>query len=252
MASEIGNGSDDQRLRNEIEHGKYLIEHGAGETWNWESPAGKLRWKRRVEMLKGKLEPGSAVLELGCGTGYFTRELVDSGAEIKAIDISPELLEEARKEITAPNVEFRVDNAYQMSFPGASFDHVIGSSVLHHLDIRKALSEMYRVLKPGGWIAFTEPNMMNPQIALQKNIPAIKRRMGDSPDETAFFKGQMKRLLRSAGFTGIRVVPFDFLHPAVPPRLIPAISGIGSAVEKIPLLRGIAGSLYITASKPLS
>lgn len=240
---------EDKRLQNEIEHGKYLIEHGAGETWNWESPAGKLRWKRRVGMLKDKLEAGSEVLELGCGTGYFTRELVDTGAHIIAIDISSDLLEEARKEVKASNIEFMVDNAYKMSFPDDSFDHVVGSSVLHHLEIHKALSEIYRVLRPGGHIAFTEPNMMNPQISLQKNIPSIKQRMGDSPDETAFFKWQMKRLLRKAGFTSIRVIPFDFLHPAVPPALIKTVSWIGNAAEKTPLLRGIAGSLYITAGK---
>jgi SAM-dependent methyltransferase len=239
----------DRRLQNEIEHGKYLIQHGAGETWNWETPAGKVRWKRRVDMLRSALAPGAEVLELGCGTGYFTRELIDSGAEITAIDISPDLLDVARKEIKAPNVVFTLDNAYRMSFPDHRFDNVIGSSVLHHLDIRKALSEIYRVLKPGGALAFTEPNMMNPQIALQKNIPSIKRRMGDSPDETAFFSWQIKRLLRQAGFTSIRVVPFDFLHPAVPPALIRTVSGLGNLAEKIPLIRGIAGSLYITAGK---
>ena len=240
---------EDKRLKNEIEHGKYLIEQGAGETWNWESPAGKLRWRRRVGMLKEKLKTGSKVLELGCGTGYFTRELVDTGAFITAIDISSDLLGEARKEITASNVEFRIDNAYGMSFAGESFDHVVGSSVLHHLEIRKALFEVYRVLRSGGHIAFTEPNMMNPQIAMQKNIPAIKRRMGDSPDETAFFKWQIKRLLQEAGFSSIRVTPFDFLHPAVPPAMIKTISLIGNVAEKTPLLRGIAGSLFITARK---
>lgn len=240
----------DRRLLNEIEHGKYLIEHGAGETWNWETPAGKVRWKRRVEMLKENLEPGTKVLELGCGTGYFTRELMDTGAKITAIDISPDLLEVARSEIQAGNVEFIVDNAYEMSFEDETFDHVIGSSVLHHLEINQALAEIYRVLKPGGRIAFTEPNMMNPQIAMQKNIPVLKRKMGDSPDETAFFRRHMIKLLRATGFSSIRVVPFDFLHPAVPPVLIRTVSGAGRLAERIPLVRGIAGSLYILASKP--
>jgi hypothetical protein len=91
--------------------------------------------------------------------------------------------------------------------------------------------------------------MMNPQIMLQKNIPCIKRKLGDSPDETAFFKGQMKRLLRNAGFIEIRVVPFDFLHPSVPPRFIRTVSAMGNTAERIPLLRSIAGSLFITARK---
>lgn len=240
---------EDKRLQNEIEHGKYLIKHGAGETWNWETPAGKLRWKRRVGMLKEKLKFGSNVLELGCGTGYFTRELADSDVLITAIDISPDLLAEARKKVTTANIVFKIDNAYAMSFPDESFDHVIGSSILHHLEIQKALFEIYRVLKPGGSIAFTEPNMMNPQIAIQKNIPLIKRRMGDSPDETAFFKWQIKRLLRQAGFNSIQVIPFDFLHPAVPRSLIKTVLWIEKIVEKTPLLRNIAGSLYITADK---
>lgn len=239
----------DKRILNEIEHGEYLIAHGAGEIWNWESPAGRLRWRRRVSMLKEDLGSGTKVLELGCGTGYFTRELVDTGAEITAIDISPALLAEARSEIEAANVEFRVENAYEMCFAEESFDHVVGSSVLHHLEIERALSEIFRVVKPGGEIAFTEPNMMNPQIALQKNLPPVKRRMGDSPDETAFFKGQMKRLLREAGFVGIRVVPFDFLHPSIPRWLIWIANPCCRVAERLPLVNAIAGSLYIRARK---
>ena len=92
--------------------------------------------------------------------------------------------------------------------------------------------------------------MMNPQIALQKNIPALKRRLGDSPDETAFFRWPLKKLMARTGFTAIEIKPFDFLHPAVPPKLIPFISKVGETVEKIPGLKEIAGSLYISAIKP--
>ena len=61
-------------------------------------------------------------------------------------------------------------------------------------EIEEALRDIYRVLKPGGTIYFTEPNMLNPQIAMQKNIPWIKRKLGDSPDETAFFRWPLRRL----------------------------------------------------------
>jgi ubiquinone/menaquinone biosynthesis C-methylase UbiE len=241
--------NQDNRLYHEIEHGKYLISTGAGDVWNWKSPAGKLRWKRRVEMLSAPIKDSDKVLELGCGTGYFTRELTRLNIHITAIDISPELIEEAKKDIHAENVSFEIQNAYQMDYGNDSFNAVIGSSVLHHLDIEKAVSEIYRVLKPGGFIAFTEPNMMNPQIALQKNIPWLKRKMGDSPDETAFFRWQIKKLLDNACFGHITVVPFDFLHPAIPPALIKTISAIGKIAENIPALKEIAGSLYIKAVK---
>jgi ubiquinone/menaquinone biosynthesis C-methylase UbiE len=241
--------NQDNRLAHEIEHGKYLISTGAGDVWNWESPAGRLRWMRRVEMLSSPLKTGAKVLELGCGTGYFTKELTRLNIHITAIDISPELIEEAKKEITAENVSFQIQNACQMDYGNDQFDAVIGSSVLHHLEIGKAVSEISRVLKPGGFIAFTEPNMMNPQIALQKNIPWLKKRLGDSPDETAFFRWKIRRLLKNAGFREISIVPFDFLHPAIPPVLIKTISAIGKIAEHTPALKEIAGSLYIKATK---
>jgi len=94
------------RLDNEIAHGRFVAAHGAGEVWNWEGPAGRLRWERRVQMLGVHLRPGMTILELGCATGYFTGELARSGAEIVAIDVSPELLEIARANYSAPNDPF--------------------------------------------------------------------------------------------------------------------------------------------------
>src|SRR6202158_4494491 len=184
-----------ERIAKEIQHGRFLAERGAGEIWNWESPAGKVRWARRVKMLSGHLGPGMSVLELGCGTGYFTRELARSGADIVAIDVSPELLEIAKANCSTPNVRYDVHNAYELSYPDRVFNSVVGSSVLHHLEIEEALREIYRVLKPGGTIYFTEPNMLNPQIAIQKNVPCVKRKVGDSPDETAFFRWQLQKSL---------------------------------------------------------
>ncbi len=237
------------RLQREIEHGRYLVRYGAGEIWNWEGPAGKLRWKRRVQMLTSHLRPEMKVLELGCGTAYFTKELALTGATITAIDISPELLAQARINCHAPNVTFEVQNAYALSYPDASFDSVIGSSVLHHLEIEEALRQIYRVLRPEGMICFTEPNMLNPQIAVQKNVPAVKKRLGDSPDETAFFRWPLRRLLEQTGFRDVRVRPFDFLHPRTPENSIPFVRRAGELLETIPLLREIAGSLFIRATK---
>ena len=237
------------RIDNEIAHGRFLAKRGAGEVWNWESPAGKLRWARRVKMLSGHLRPEMTVLELGCGTGYFTSELVRSGAEIVAIDVSPDLLQLARAQHSAPNVRYELQNAYAMTYPDASFDSVVGSSVLHHLEIQPALREIHRVLKPGGTIFFTEPNMLNPQIALQKNVPWIKRKLGDSPDETAFFRWPLRRSLQKNGFREIRIEPFDFLHPALAPRFIGPAQAINRVLEKMPVISEFAGSLYIRASK---
>ena len=237
------------RIVNEIEHGRFLAQHGAGEIWNWESPAGKLRWARRVKMLSNHLELGMTVLELGCGTGSFTRELARSGADVVAIDVSPELLEIAKANCSAPNVQYQIQNAYELSYPDAVFDSVVGSSVLHHLEIETALREIYRVLKPGGRISFTEPNMLNPQIAIQKNVPLVKRKLGDSPDETAFFRWPLRRLLEVTGYREVRIDPFDFLHPKTPVPLVNRLNAVGRFFESVPVISEFAGSLYIRAVK---
>jgi ubiquinone/menaquinone biosynthesis C-methylase UbiE len=240
------------RLKSEIEHGKYVLAHGSGEIWNWETPAGKLRWARRVKMLSSHLQPGQKVLELGCGTGYFTRELAATGAQITAVDISPDLLEVARRECPNGNTTFEIQNACALTYPDETFDSVVGSSVLHHLEIDDALREIARVLKPGGSIYFTEPNMMNPQIAAQKNIPAIKKRLGDSPNETAFFRWLLQRRLERAGFRRVQIQPFDFLHPRLSPAWIPRFQAFATLLEHVPLISEIAGSLYIRAIKTKS
>jgi len=239
----------DERVANEIQHGRFLADHGAGEIWNWESPAGKLRWARRVQMLSKHLRSGMTVLELGCGAGYFTRELARSGADIVAIDVSPELLEIARSNCSAPNVRYEIQNAYELSYPDAGFDSVVGSSVLHHLETEEALREVYRVLKPSGTICFTEPNMLNPQIAIQKNVPWVKRKLGDSPDETAFFRWPLRRLLEITGYREVRIDPFDFLHPQTPVPLVNRLDAVGRFLESVPVISEFAGSLYIRAVK---
>jgi SAM-dependent methyltransferase len=239
----------EERIASEIQHGRFLAERGAEQIWNWESPAGKRRWARRVRMLSKHLVPGMSVLELGCGTGHFTRELARSGAEIVAIDVSPELMEIARANCSAPNVRFQIQNAYELPYADAIFDSVVGSSVLHHLEVTSALREIHRVLKPGGAIYFTEPNMLNPQIAIQKNVPWIKRRLGDSPNETAFFRWPLGRLLEASGYREVQIDPFDFLHPKTPVPLIHRLDSLGRFLEHVPVISEFAGSLYIRAVK---
>jgi SAM-dependent methyltransferase len=236
-----------ERIAKEIEHGRFLAKHGAGKIWNWEGPAGELRWTRRVKMLSNHLRSGMGVLELGCGTGYFTRELARSGANVIAIDVSRELLEIAQADCPAENVRYEIQNASALTYPNAMFDSVVGSSVLHHLEVNEALREIYRVLKPGGTIYFTEPNMLNPQIAIQKNVPWVKRKLGDSPDETAFFRWPLRRLLKQTGFRDVRIDPFDFLHPKTPGFLVNRLNNLGRFLESIPVISEFAGSLYIRA-----
>lgn len=239
----------------EIEHAKVIFDRGE-DVWHWGTNAGRQRAQRRAKMLIEAAGIGSQsrVLELGCGTGIFTSLLAQTGSDIVAVDISPVLLDQAvAKPIVKPiewRVTFRIEDAERMTFEDASFDVVVGSSILHHLDVEQAIGEIYRVLRAGGRMAFGEPNMMNPQIVVERSTPAIRRRMGVSPKETAFFRWKLSSLLCDAGFSDVCVKPHDFLHPAVPGPLVPFVQRVGAILERVPLVREIAGSLLISARRP--
>ena len=239
-----------ERIQNEIRHGEYIKDHGE-EVWNWSSTAGKRRWTRRCRLFTEFLgNHKNRVLEIGCGTGLFTKELACTKNTIVAIDISDVLIMKAKERVSsANNVHFVVGNAYKTEFKSGSFDFVVGSSSLHHLEVDSALKEFSRILKPGGRMMFTEPNMMNPQVALIKNVPFIKRRAGDSPDETAFFRWKIASQLRSHGFMDVSVEPFDFLHPQTPAWLLDLAERLTINLEKVPLIREITGSLIIQCRK---
>lgn len=241
-----------RRIADEVAHGRHLRETRP-EIWFWSTPAGRRREERRAGLLcqYGRFRAGERLLEIGSGVGNFTRIVSDAtGASVIGIDVSPDLLEEARRRV--PRGIFALGDAHALSFADAAFDAVYGSSVLHHLDLVPALAEIRRVLRPGGRVLFAEPNMLNPQIWVTKNIPWVKRRMHETPHETAYVRWWLERDLKRAGFTAVTITPFDFLHPSVPATLIGTVERAGRWLEKIPLIREIAGSCLIYAEKPAS
>jgi len=109
------------------------------------------------------VQPGQRVLDVGCGTGYFARLLADAvGADglVVGVDASPEMVGYAsRRARLIRNCQFELGTAESLSFPGAHFDIVVSSLFMHHLpaDLQgAALSEMWRVLRPGGALLVAE------------------------------------------------------------------------------------------------
>ena len=172
------------RAQHEIDHGRHLADVGAEVAWGWGTPAGRLRAARRAQIIAAgaRLGPGVRALEIGCGTGLFTSYFATSGADVLAVDISPDLLALAhQRRIASPRVQFLEARFEELEFE-EPFDAVIGSSVLHHLDLATALPNLFRVLKPGGWCSFAEPNMLNPQVFLERHVPAMRQWLHVSPD----------------------------------------------------------------------
>lgn len=119
---------------------------------------------------------GKTVLEYGCGDGLNTLALARRGAQVKALDISHELVAIARQRLRANNinssVEFIVGSAHDLPLPDESVDAVFGIAILHHLDLRLSAREVKRVLRKGGRAIFQEPVRNSPTLkAVRKMIP---------------------------------------------------------------------------------
>lgn len=113
--------------------------------------------KRRAARLALDLKPGDRVLDLACGTGLnfpHLRELVGERGHVVGADLTPAMLDIARKMIDArgwKNVEVREADAANLPFPDASFDKAIITFALNIIpEYVRAIEEVRRVLVPGG------------------------------------------------------------------------------------------------------
>jgi len=234
----------------EQEHGRLLIKMGQSATWGGGGAAGQARVRRRAQWLCEVLglHEGVKAIECGCGTGIFTRETAKSGADIMAVDISSDLLQVAESEVRFPNARFVQDNLESPEhLPDASFDALYGVSVLHHLDLEKALAALRVKLKPGAKFAFSEPNLCNPINRYYVFVPdkEKRRQRGVSPDEMAFEPQELLSFFQNAGFVVTSLLHRDFLHPATPRPLIPVVATMGRIAEMLPGVRRWSGSLWI-------
>lgn len=223
------------------------------EYWGCQTPMGVYRMKMRSELIKKyiKIKSGAVILDLGCGLGNLIKYFTNTKAKIYGIDISPKSIAYSKRSVRSKNIIFQVQSAHSLKFRGNYFDAVIGNGILHHIDLKKALPEILRVLKPGGKIFFSEPNLINPEIYLERKIPFLRKLVGNSPNETAFTRWQIKKILEKFKFTNIEVRPFDFLYPALPVALSEPLRHISKILEKTPLIKEFSGSMIIKAQKSL-
>lgn len=119
------------------------------------------------------------VLDYCCGLGGTSLQLAQAGAFVHAFDISPESIATAREKLRIAGLqdrsEFQVMDAENMTYADNTFDVIVCTGVLHHLDATKAFGELARVLKPTGTVVAIEALGYNPVIrAYRKLTPNLR------------------------------------------------------------------------------
>jgi ubiquinone/menaquinone biosynthesis C-methylase UbiE len=126
---------------------------------------------------------GKYLLDLGCGAGensvYFARK----GARCVAGDFSAGMVEVARCLAQRHGVEIsaRTINAMDIDFSDKTFDIVYAANLLHHVDTKKSLNEIHRVLKPGGVACLWDPLKHNPLINIYRKMATEVRTPVEQP-----------------------------------------------------------------------
>ena len=174
-------------------------------------------------------QKGERCLDLGCGTGAFTRRLSVFGLELTGIDISPRSIEAATR--LSASEAYRVGDIRATGLAGDQADIVVYSGVLHHCDQVttrvEILREGYRLLKPGGRLFAFDPSAHSPSMWLYRDPKSpFYSSKGKTENEVLLTRAQLQSELQEAGFSrvvvrGVSGISFRYVEGPFARRLLP-------------------------------
>lgn len=186
--------------------------------------------------------PGQRVLDVGCGPGALTAELVRREATVAAVDPSPPFVAAVRER--HPGIEVHRAGAEQLPFADASFDVALAELVVHFMsDPVAGLAEMRRVTRPGGTIAACVWDFESGGSPLSLFWQAAQDLDPGAPGEHALpgtRRGQLGGLLRQAGLVDVEesTLTVAVPHPSFEDWWEPYTLGVGPAGDYVSELDG--------------
>jgi ubiquinone/menaquinone biosynthesis C-methylase UbiE len=167
---------------------------------------------RKLKKMSGKDSLGS-ILELGCGEGQGTRNILRlfSPSSIHAIDLDPKMIARAKQRVADKRVNFAVGDAASLSFSkNASFDAVFDFAIIHHIpNWQDCLSEVYRVLKPGGLFLLEDLSI---ESFTEGRLGKTVHRMLDHPYDRMYTKTAFEEELERLGLVALKTYELRKMH----------------------------------------
>jgi ubiquinone/menaquinone biosynthesis C-methylase UbiE len=159
-------------------------------------------FERRLRFLLSAVRPGDRALDIGCGTGEFTAAMAQAGARAIGIEVAEAALDRARTR--HPELDFRlVPIDGELPLEDAAFDLAWASEVIEHVpDTSRWLSEVRRVLAPGGRLLVTTPSHGRLRVAFG-GIERFSEPLGDHLH--LYTKRSLRTVLDEFGFGDVRV-----------------------------------------------
>lgn len=201
---------------------------------------------KRTGLLTEIMARGARVLDVGCGTGQLAAAIAAEGYEVFGVDLSPGMIRQARARGLADTY---TGMGTALPFAGASFDVALTVATLHHLEtaerVANTISEMARVVTPGGFVVLWDHNPANPYWPiLMKRVPQ------DSGDERLVPLQEILADVRAAGLVPDRVFRSGFTPDFLPARLAGGWRWVERFVESTPGLNVIAAHNVVVARRP--
>jgi ubiquinone/menaquinone biosynthesis C-methylase UbiE len=178
----------------------------------------KQREMRRIFPAEVEFPAAAQVLEVGCGTGALTR-MLPREAEVDSVvgmDLAPSLLDRAR-ELAAdlPNLRFEQADAGSLPFTDETFDVAVFDSTLSHVpEPERALAEVFRVLRPSGWLAAFDGDYATTTVALSDHDPlqvCVDAMMANSVNDRRVMR-RLPTLVRECDFQLARIRSHGFIE----------------------------------------
>jgi len=137
----------------------------------FETPIGRLVREYESRLLLEMVGPRRAerILDVGCGTGIFTRDLLAAGAQVTGLELSLPMLRRAGKKASGLPFSMVQGDMRGLPFADGSFDKTISVTAIEFIeDARGAVAELFRVTRPGGRIVVASLNSLSPWAVRRK------------------------------------------------------------------------------------